>query len=223
MMHPSSAWPPTSGWVYEAVKTSLPRPGACCTLRAHGRSTPQSQVVPHKGFGPGRIPMTRQGLVAIFVVVMAVGLTGQSRTPKKFLGGPLVIEDQGSFFVGGVQKVTDYATVAPPPAPGSAAATGRANTAADHHRPDVRAVPDPAPRNTGRLAGDHGARLDAYRRVPRVHAGRPRRLVSLLRSQGRSELRRRSGRTRTLGIRRVRHPRRRGHDRAAATSRGGGD
>src|SRR5215471_17794825 len=34
---------------------------------------------------------------------------------KKFLTKPLVIEDQGSFFIGGVPKVTDYATV---PAPG---------------------------------------------------------------------------------------------------------
>src|SRR6266699_3933394 len=35
---------------------------------------------------------------------------------KKFLTKPLVIEDQGSFFIGGVPKVTDYATV---PAPGN--------------------------------------------------------------------------------------------------------
>ncbi len=34
---------------------------------------------------------------------------------KRFLTKPLVIEDQGSFFIGGVPKVTDYATV---PAPG---------------------------------------------------------------------------------------------------------
>src|SRR4030095_7511004 len=45
-----------------------------------------------------------------------------AQTSKKFLGGPLVIEDQGSFFVGGVQKVTEYAVVPPQPAPGSAGA-----------------------------------------------------------------------------------------------------
>src|SRR3974390_403000 len=30
---------------------------------------------------------------------------------KKFLTKPLVIEDEGSFFIGGVPKVTNYATV----------------------------------------------------------------------------------------------------------------
>ena len=35
---------------------------------------------------------------------------------KKFLTKPLLIEDQGSFFIGGVPKVTNYATL---PAPGS--------------------------------------------------------------------------------------------------------
>ena len=57
---------------------------------------------------------------AILCVVMATIVSGQAgQKPKKFLTGPLVIEDQGSFFIGGVQKVTDYA--APPPAaPGAA-------------------------------------------------------------------------------------------------------
>jgi hypothetical protein len=60
--------------------------------------------------------------VAIMLVAMAVTVSGQtSQTPKRFLGGPLVIEDQGSFFVGGVQKITDHAAVPPPPAPGAAA------------------------------------------------------------------------------------------------------
>src|ERR1700688_3665836 len=35
----------------------------------------------------------------------------QGQKTKKFLTKPLVIEDQGSFFVGGVPKVTNYATV----------------------------------------------------------------------------------------------------------------
>ena len=34
---------------------------------------------------------------------------------KRFLTKPLVIEDQGSFFVGGVPKVTNYARRYPPP------------------------------------------------------------------------------------------------------------
>ena len=44
---------------------------------------------------------------AIMFVVMAVGISGQSaQKPKKFLTAPLTIEDQGSFFIGGVPKVT---------------------------------------------------------------------------------------------------------------------
>jgi hypothetical protein len=41
---------------------------------------------------------------------------------KKFLTRPLVIEDQGSFFIGGVPKVTNYATVPAPGNPGQTAA-----------------------------------------------------------------------------------------------------
>ncbi len=41
---------------------------------------------------------------------------------KKFLTKPLMIEDQGSFFIGGVPKITNYATVAPPNAPNQAPA-----------------------------------------------------------------------------------------------------
>ena len=44
------------------------------------------------------------------------------RDPKRFLTGPLTIEDQGSFFIGGVPKVTNHAT--PPPPPGAPAAPG---------------------------------------------------------------------------------------------------
>ena len=52
---------------------------------------------------------------AIMFVVMAVGISGQSaQKPKKFLTAPLTIEDQGSFFIGGVQKVTYQAAPTPP-------------------------------------------------------------------------------------------------------------
>ncbi len=57
---------------------------------------------------------------AILLVAMAATLSGQAK-PKRFLTGPLTIEDQGSFFVGGVQKITDYAGVPPPAAPGTPA------------------------------------------------------------------------------------------------------
>jgi hypothetical protein len=51
---------------------------------------------------------------------MATSLSGQSgHKPRKFLGGPLVIEDQGSFFIGGVPKITDHAVVPQPPVPGA--------------------------------------------------------------------------------------------------------
>jgi hypothetical protein len=57
--------------------------------------------------------------------VMAPTLSGQSaQRPKKFLGGPLVIEDQGSFFIGGVPKVTTFASPLPPTPPGVTAQAG---------------------------------------------------------------------------------------------------
>jgi hypothetical protein len=51
------------------------------------------------------------------LVAMAVGVSGQSgpKPQKKFLTAPILIEDQGSFFIGGVPKVSDYTTL--PPAP----------------------------------------------------------------------------------------------------------
>ena len=51
----------------------------------------------------------------VFLLPITAGLSAQTRQkPKKFLSAPLVIEDQGSFFIGGIQKVTDFST---PPAP----------------------------------------------------------------------------------------------------------
>lgn len=53
--------------------------------------------------------------LAILLLALAGSAAAQD-TPrmKKFLTKPLMIEDQGSFFVGGVPKITNYATVAPP-------------------------------------------------------------------------------------------------------------
>src|SRR5580658_4883053 len=58
---------------------------------------------------------------AILLVAVAAAAAAQD-TPKmkKFLTKPLVIEDQGSFFVGGVPKITNYASVPPPNAPNQA-------------------------------------------------------------------------------------------------------
>jgi hypothetical protein len=61
------------------------------------------------------------------MVFGALAANVSAQKPKKFLNGPLTIEDQGSFFIGGVPKVTDYAT--PPPAAGTPAA---ANAPAPH-------------------------------------------------------------------------------------------
>ena len=54
---------------------------------------------------------------SVLCVVMAVSVSGQSTRPKKFLTAPLTIEDQGSFFIGGIQKVTYYAAPSPPNQP----------------------------------------------------------------------------------------------------------
>ena len=60
-----------------------------------------------------RIPL------AIAVLVAAATLPCHGQPPKRFMGGPVTIEDQGSFFVGGITKVSEYATVpgAPPGQP----------------------------------------------------------------------------------------------------------
>src|SRR6058998_36443 len=55
--------------------------------------------------------------VIVFVLAGATVLAEDGNKTKKFLTKPLVIEDQGSFFIGGVPKVTDYATVPGPNQP----------------------------------------------------------------------------------------------------------
>src|SRR5436190_11793568 len=55
---------------------------------------------------------------AVLLVAMTASVPAQeNHKAKKFLTKPLVIEDQGSFFIGGVPKVTDYATVPGPNQP----------------------------------------------------------------------------------------------------------
>ena len=92
---------------------------------------------------------------------------------KKFLTKPLVIEDQGSFFIGGVPKVTNYATAPPPNNPNQAPAPEP-----DHDRADVRPVRDPGDQEARCAARHHGAWLDAHGGMSRIHAGRAGRLVS---------------------------------------------
>src|SRR6185436_9772442 len=49
---------------------------------------------------------------AVLLVTIAARISAQD-TSKKFLKKPLVIEDQGSFFIGGVPKVTNFAALPP--------------------------------------------------------------------------------------------------------------
>ncbi|PYS43484.1 MAG: hypothetical protein DMG14_00735, partial [Acidobacteria bacterium] len=54
------------------------------------------------------------GFCALLLVSMVTtGMAQNGSHTKKFLTKPLLIEDQGSFFIGGVPKVTNYATVPP--------------------------------------------------------------------------------------------------------------
>jgi len=50
-------------------------------------------------------------LASVLLLAIAGSVAAQEKKSKKFLTKPLVIEDQGSFFIGGVPKVTNYATV----------------------------------------------------------------------------------------------------------------
>jgi hypothetical protein len=59
----------------------------------------------------GKNLLRRIGVVASLVLLFATvsSVSAQNSKPKKFLTKPLTIEDQGSFFIGGVTKVTNYA------------------------------------------------------------------------------------------------------------------
>jgi hypothetical protein len=58
-------------------------------------------------------------LCSAILVIASVACAASQEGPKvkKFLAKPLVIEDQGSFFIGGVPKVTYHATAPAPGAP----------------------------------------------------------------------------------------------------------
>lgn len=51
---------------------------------------------------------------ATVAVVLAFLVSPASAQTKRFLGGPLVIQDQGSFFIGGVPKITNHSSRQPP-------------------------------------------------------------------------------------------------------------
>jgi hypothetical protein len=66
--------------------------------------------------------MKKLALTWITTLTLAAGFAAAEDAPKvkKFLTKPLVIEDQGSFFIGGVPKVTTYASTPPPNNPNQA-------------------------------------------------------------------------------------------------------
>jgi len=55
----------------------------------------------------------RACLIAMLALAATTGVVAQNGKTKTFLKKPLVIADQGSFFIGGVTKVTTYATATP--------------------------------------------------------------------------------------------------------------
>src|SRR5688572_3724290 len=60
--------------------------------------------------------MTHRRVVTAMMLLALTGSVTAQNPQKRFMGGPVTIEDQGSFFIGGVTKVTEHAAVpfAPP-------------------------------------------------------------------------------------------------------------
>lgn len=50
-------------------------------------------------------------LLAAALLLAATALPCHGQAPKRFMGGPVTLEDQGSFFVGGVTKTSEWAAV----------------------------------------------------------------------------------------------------------------
>jgi hypothetical protein len=67
--------------------------------------------------------MRRRTAAALGFFVVTCGFAARAEPPHRFMGGPVTLEDQGSFFVGGVTKITEHASTPfappgqPPPAP----------------------------------------------------------------------------------------------------------
>ena len=137
------------------------------------------------------------GFSAVLLVSMAASVMAQNGDKtKKFLTKPLVIEDQGSFFIGGVPKVTNYAAVPPAKLRTRPLLPNQITIGQMYVQFQI-----PARQESANAAGDHGARVVAYGSLSGIDAGRTGRLVAVFRSQRDLHLRRRSGRPRPLGIR----------------------
>ena len=63
--------------------------------------------------------MQNRTAATLGLIVAVCSVSVEAEVPRKFMGGPVTLEDQGSFFVGGVTKITEYAAtpVAPPGQP----------------------------------------------------------------------------------------------------------
>ena len=136
---------------------------------------------------------------ATLLAVAALPAHGQP-PHKRFMGGPVTLEDQGSFFVGGVTKISEYAAVpgAPPGQPAPPRTPQQITIGQMYVQFQI-----PARLSRPGLARHHGARLDAHGRRARIDARRPRGLVSVFRAQGRRDLCRRSIGPRPFGVRSV--------------------
>ncbi len=106
------------------------------------------------------------------------------------LGGPLELQDEGSFFVNGRPAQSSH--------PGHLGVQ-RAATRHDHRQPDVCALPHPE--NRHRSAGCHGARLRPHRHDLRDDPRRAGRLGDVFRAQRFPGLRGRPFRPRPIGLR----------------------
>jgi len=142
--------------------------------------------------------LTQKIVFGLLASILVLALTGnlaaqEGQKMRRFLTKPLVIEDQGSFFVGGAPKVTNYAIVP--------AANQTAQPGSDHDRPDVRPIRDTGEQEAQRATGHHGPRFLSHGCLFGVNAGWTGGLVSVLRAEGHLNISRRSSRARTFGIR----------------------
>ena len=115
-------------------------------------------------------------------------------------GKPLEVCDQGAFYIGGVPKVTNYATSSTSTTPGQVI-IGQSYVQFQ--------IPIEAPP----VAAHHGARVRAHRRVARCDAGRQRRLADTVGARQSRDLRDGSAGTRKIRLRPERHQRGKGPHR----------
>jgi hypothetical protein len=70
--------------------------------------------MPARSLEQQRMRQFTVGLIMTLSLVARIAAAEDAPKVKRFLTKPLVIEDQGSFFIGGVPKVTNYASTPPP-------------------------------------------------------------------------------------------------------------